>query len=153
MMKRIYNQDGVWYFDKYFAYLNKNIKKIPSNIQKIILDEEKYALNGENTLYDSKIIEFNYNEEHKKLTLVLLDAYFKRKYYYRFENVEAIIFSKSILSTNSYLLIHEFSISRKGAYKYRFLFDSGFEFSVYFSSLKINSSRKRRIKAYDILNL
>lgn len=48
-------------FDKYFAYLNKNIKKIPSNIQKIILDEEKYALNGENTLYDSKIIEFNNN--------------------------------------------------------------------------------------------
>lgn len=42
-MKRIYNQDDVWYFDKYFAYLNKNIKKIPSNIQKIILNEEKYT--------------------------------------------------------------------------------------------------------------
>lgn len=136
-MKRIYNHEGVWYFDKYFEYLNKNVKKIPNNIQKFILNEEKYTLNGENTLYDSKIIKFDYNEEHKKLTLIFLDAYFEKKYYYHFENVESIVFSNSIFSINSYLLIHEFGIIKKGEYKYRFLFDSGFEFLIYFSSLKI----------------
>lgn len=144
-MKRIYNQDGVWYFDEYFAYLSKIKKRIPSDIQRVILDEERYTLNGENTLYDSKIIEFNYSEEYKKLTIVFLDAYYKRRYYYYFGNIEAISFSKSTLDMSSYLLIHEFSITKRGAYRYSFLFDSGFEFSVYFSSLRIHSSRKGRI--------
>lgn len=143
-MKRIYNQDGVWYFDEYFAYLNKNKKRIPSNIQRVILDEERYTLNGENTLYDSQIVEFNYDEENKELTIVFLDAYCKRRYYYYFKDIEAVSFFKSTLNTNSYLLIHEFSIVRRGLYRYRFLFDSGFEFSVYFSSLRILSRRKGR---------
>ncbi|WMJ71873.1 hypothetical protein RCC89_01610 [Cytophagaceae bacterium ABcell3] len=141
-MSKIYKKKGVWYFDEYFNYLEKNVNLIPPDIQDFIVDPDRYLFQDEKTLHDSYLIHFLYkiNNRNSKdeLLIKLKGSYDNRIFEFSFKNVIKLEFSSSIKNFKKVdMVVHQFHILKNGSFQYEFFFVNGQTIKIVFKDIEI----------------
>ncbi len=127
-MSKIYKKNGIWYFDEYFAFLERKQNKIPFGIKNIVLNPNRYLFNRKETFHDSWFMSMNYsfdiNKEVSNCVFYFLSPFHDKIYEFQFCDIQKIkIPNKLICKTD--LIIHQFSFC-KDFFQYDFLFSNSF---------------------------
>jgi hypothetical protein len=143
-MKYIILKEDQWYFDNYFQMLDVKKNKIPAHLLCFLQNKARYDLHSQESLHDSWLTNFTLSMDNSpkisNIQLKFIGPYHDTFYIFDFKQVINFQLQLEEMNKND-LLIHEFTIFKKGVYCYEFLFSNESYIKIYFKSLEITEQR------------